>query len=96
MKFDASDKMFCSIREAARIVGVSHDRLRAWQKAGELPGFYSGSRYYVNFPRFLEKLEAGEIGARPQRSGEATEDGGSDGGRFCGGDNSKPNEGGRW
>lgn len=79
MKFDATDKMFCSIREAARIVGISHDRIRQWQKQGQVPGFYSGSRYYVNFPRFLEKLEAGEIGAQPQRSGEATEDGSGNG-----------------
>lgn len=69
MKVNSGIKQYVSIRQAARIVGVSHDRLRAWQKAGELPGFYSGSRYYVNLPRFLEKLDAGKIGARPQRSG---------------------------
>lgn len=68
MKVNSGIKQYVSIRQAARIVGISHDRIRRWQKQGQVPGFYSGSWYYVNLPRFLEKLDAGEIGARPQRS----------------------------
>lgn len=68
MNVNSGIKQYVSIRQAARIVGLSHDRIRQWQKQGLVPGFFSGSRFYVNLPRFLEKLDAGEIGARPQRS----------------------------
>ena len=74
MKKELSEREYLTIREAARLLHVSHDRIRAWQKQGLVPGFFAGTRYYVNFPRFKEKLEAGEIGAQPQRSGEATEE----------------------
>ena len=95
MEFNFCEKQYATIRQAAQIVGVPHSRIREWLRAGDVPGFYSGSRFYVNVERFREKLEAGEIGAQPQRGGEGTdsEDGG--GGRFCGGDQQRPGEGGR-
>lgn len=43
-------------------------------EAGTCPRIFAGTRFYVNYPRFKEQLEAGEIGAQPQRSGEATEE----------------------
>lgn len=70
MSINIFEKDFLTIREAARALGISHDRIRAWQKEGLVPGFFSGSRFYVNFPRFKAKLEAGEIGARPQGGGD--------------------------
>lgn len=95
MKFEVSERDYLTIREAARLLRISHDRIRAWQREGLVPGFFSGSRFYVNLPRFKEKLEAGEIGAQPQRAGMDGEDGGSGGGRFCGGDQPRPGESGR-
>lgn len=75
MKFEIDEKQFVTIRQAARALGLSHDRIRLWQKQGLVAGFYSGTRFYVNLPAFRAALEAGQIGARPQV-----------GGRFCGGD----------
>lgn len=96
MKFEVSERDYLTIREAARLLHISHDRIRAWQREGLVPGFFSGSRFYVNLPRFKAKLEAGEIGAQPQRSGDTDgEDGGSGGGRFCGGEQPRPGESGR-
>lgn len=96
MKKELSEREYLTIREAARLLHISHDRIRAWQKEGLVPGFFSGSRFYVNFPRFKEKLEAGEIGAQPQRSGDTDgEDSGSGGGRFCGGDQQRPGVSGK-
>ncbi len=76
-----SERDYLTIREAARLLHISHDRIRAWQKQGLVPGFFSGSRFYINFPRFLEKLEAGEIGAQPQRGGDTDGEDSEDGGR---------------
>ena len=66
MEFNFCEKQYATIRQAAQIVGVPHSRIREWLRAGNVPGFYSGSRFYVNVERFREKLESGEIGARPQ------------------------------
>lgn len=75
MKLEIDEKQFVTIRQAARVLGINPDRIRAWLKMGLVPGFYSGTRYYVNLPVFRAALEAGQIGARPQV-----------GGRYCGGD----------
>lgn len=79
MEFNFCEKQYATIRQTAQIVGVPHDRIRAWQKEGLVPGFFSGSRFYVNVPRFKAKLEAGEIGAQPQRSGDTDGEDGSSG-----------------
>lgn len=81
MKISMSEKQFATIRQAAEIVGLSHSLIRAWVKRGQVPGFYAGDRFYVNMTKFREALEAGTVGDRPTNSGEATEDGGSDGRR---------------
>lgn len=75
MKIETSERAYLTIRQAARVLGVSHDRIRQWQKQGLVPGFFSGTRFYVNLPAFQQALEAGQIGARPQV-----------GGRYCAGD----------
>lgn len=64
------ERDFLTIREAAGLLHISHDRIRAWQKQGLVPGFFAGTRFYVNYPRFKEQLEAGKIGARPQGGGD--------------------------
>lgn len=68
MNVNSGIKQYVSIRQAARIVGLSHGLIRVWVKRGQVPGFFGGNRFYVNLPRFLEKLDAGKIGAMPQRS----------------------------
>ena len=52
---------FQTIREAAQSIGVPHSRIRDWQKKGLVPGFYSGSRYYVDVNRLREKLASGDF-----------------------------------
>lgn len=78
MKLIFEDRTYTTIRKAAEIVCVPHSRIRAWQAQGLVPGFYSGTRYYVNVPLFREALERGEIGQKPQRAGGS--------GRFAAGD----------
>ena len=78
MKFEVSERQYATIRQAAEIVGVPDSRIRAWRAQGLVPGFFSGTRYYVNVPLFREALERGEIGQQPQ--------GGTGSGRFAAGD----------
>lgn len=62
---------FQTIREAAQSIGVPHSRIRDWQKRGLVPGFYSGSRYYVDVNRLREKLASGDFAtATPEVRGE--------------------------
>lgn len=57
-------KRFLTIRQAAMIVGLSHSRIRQWVKDGQVPGFYSGTRFYVNMPKFRKALDAGTVGRK--------------------------------
>lgn len=48
---------FQTINQAAKTIGLPHTCLRSMQAAGKLPGFFAGSRYYVNVDLLREKLE---------------------------------------
>ena len=48
---------FLTINQAAKAIGLPHSRLRAMLAAHALPGFYAGTRYYVNLDLLREKLE---------------------------------------
>lgn len=47
-----------TINATSKKYGLPQFMLRGMQKRGELPGFYSASRFYVNVPMLLEKLDA--------------------------------------
>lgn len=47
---------FCTIREFHERHGLSIYNLRLMKAAGQLPGFYSGTRFYINEARLLEQL----------------------------------------
>lgn len=47
-----------TINETAKECELPAYMLRQMLKHGELPGFYSASRFYVNVPMLLEKLES--------------------------------------
>ena len=49
-------KQFQTIRQAAAALGVPEFRIRAWVKQGNVPGFWSGTRFYVNVPAFHDNL----------------------------------------
>ena len=51
-------KPFLSIKEAANVTGLSCFFLRAGIKAGTVPYIMSGSKYLVNLPKLLERLDA--------------------------------------
>lgn len=61
---EESVKQFLTIRQAAKMVGLNHNRIRQWAKDGQVPGFYSGTRFYVNMPKFRKALDAGTVGRR--------------------------------
>ena len=48
---------FCTINEAARRGPIPAYRLRQLQKAGKLDGFFSGSRFYVDFDALQDRLK---------------------------------------
>lgn len=59
---------FMTIRQTAAAGILPEHRLRAMRSAGTLPGFLSGTRFYVNVDALAQKLRA------------ASEAGGADGG----------------
>lgn len=64
-KVDATVAVYRSIRETAKLTGLSEYYLRQQQKAGAVPGIYSGKKFLVNVPSLLESLVAstGEVAA---------------------------------
>jgi hypothetical protein len=56
---------FKSIIQTAKSEGIPAHALRRMLEEGELPGFYSGTRYYVNVEVLREKLSG--HGAKPKR-----------------------------
>lgn len=48
---------FLTINQTAKVVGLPHTCLRTMLATGNLPGFYSGSRFYVNLDMLRDKLE---------------------------------------
>ena len=48
---------FLSINSTAKELGLPPFLIRSMQKRGECPGFFSGSRFYVNVDLLREQLE---------------------------------------
>ena len=48
---------FLTINQTAKVVGLPHTCLRTMLANHSLPGFYSGSRFYVNVEMLKEELE---------------------------------------
>ena len=61
-KVDATVAVYHSIRETAKLTGLSEYYLRQQQKAGAVPGIYSGKKFLVNVPSLLESLVASTEG----------------------------------
>lgn len=64
----AAATVYHSIRETARITGLSEYFIRQQLKAGAVPGTYSGKKFLVNVPSLLESLNAstGEVKTNEQ------------------------------
>ena len=62
---------FCTISETARQTGVKEFRLRQWKSQGRLPGYFAGSRYYINVD-LLEAMLADECRRNAGREGESS------------------------
>ena len=52
---------FMKIKEASQVTGLSMYYLRNGCKDGTVPCIKSGTVYFINVPRLLEKLNAAEI-----------------------------------
>lgn len=48
---------FLTINQAAKVIGLPDTCLRSMKAEGRLPGFYAGTRYYVNLDVLREMLE---------------------------------------
>ncbi len=53
----ANEKMFTSIRETARITGISEHFIRKGVRNNTIPYIMSGKKYMVNLSRFIELVE---------------------------------------
>lgn len=53
---DTTVAVYHSIRETAKLTGLSEYFIRQQQKAGAVPGIYSGKKFLVNVPSLLESL----------------------------------------
>lgn len=51
---------FMKIKEASQVTGLSMYYLRNGCKDGTVPCIKSGTVYFINVPRLLEKLDAAE------------------------------------
>lgn len=49
---------FLTSRQAAKRGPLPEFRIRAMIKEGRVPGFYAGNRFLINYPLFLESLQA--------------------------------------
>ncbi len=45
-----------TINQAAKKIGLPHNALRIMLHEGRLPGFYVGTRYYVNYDLLVETI----------------------------------------
>lgn len=59
---DATVAVYHSIRETAKLTGLSEYFLRQQQKAGAIPGVYSGRKFLVNVPSLLKSVASMEEG----------------------------------
>ncbi len=48
---------YLTIRQTAKKGPYSEPQLRKMLRIGELPGFYSGTRFYVNYELLMEQLD---------------------------------------
>lgn len=47
---------FRTIRQTSVLYRIPEGRMREWQKQGKLPGYYSGTRFYVNVSALFNQL----------------------------------------
>lgn len=57
---------FLTIRQVAATGILSEHHLRLMEKRGELPGIYSGTRFKVNYPLLIEKLDRDSVEVKKQ------------------------------
>ncbi len=50
---------FLTIRQAARASGLPEHALRQLVKRGDVPGFYTGTRFLINFDAFRAQVAGG-------------------------------------
>lgn len=55
------EKRYLTIRQTARAVGIPEHRIRAWVKVKNVPGFYGGTRFYVDVQKFQQLLDEGRM-----------------------------------
>lgn len=48
---------FMTINQTSKVLGLPHTCIRALVKANKCPGFYAGTRFYVDVDMFREQLE---------------------------------------
>lgn len=61
---------FLTINQTAKAIGLPHTCIRAMVANNSAPGFYAGSRFYVDVDMLREQLEA-ECRANAGMGGEA-------------------------
>ena len=57
------NKVFCSIKEACKETGLSQYYLRQGCKAGTIPHVVVGTKFMINMPLLLQRLNEASVGA---------------------------------
>lgn len=58
---------FLTINQGAKRNNVPSTRLRVWLAEGRLPGFYSGTRFYLDQAEFERRLSGGYYSAPAEK-----------------------------
>ena len=58
------NKVFCSIKEACKATGLSQYYLRRGCKAGTIPHVVVGTKFMINVPLLLQRLNEESSGAK--------------------------------
>lgn len=53
-----NNKVFMTIREVAKTGILPENTIRQMVKNGDIPFIKAGTRVYINYPKFLEQLQA--------------------------------------
>ncbi len=59
------EKLFVSIRDAAKLTGLSMFALRNGIRSGKIAHITCGTKYMINYQRLIEQLDAESKAAKP-------------------------------
>jgi len=56
MNNSLNEKPFVTVKEAAKLTGISEHQIRYWLRFNQIPYISCGNKYMINFNRLIEFL----------------------------------------